>query len=55
MLLYFVWSIESNRLRLEYQNDEVIIFEPDAKEIKSICDKIVDFDKVLTEFNRVIS
>ena len=38
-----------------YQNDEVSIFEPDPKEIKAICDKIVEFDKVLMEFDRVIS
>ena len=38
-----------------YQNDEVVIFEPEVKEIKAICDKIVEFDKVLTEFDRVIS
>ena len=52
------YRIKPSKIGIElriYQNDEVIIFEPDAKEIKSICDKIVDFDKVLTEFNRVIS
>lgn len=38
-----------------YQNDDVAIFEPDPKTIKDICDKIVEFDKVLTGFDRVIS
>ena len=52
------YRIKPSKIGIElriYQNDEVIIFEPDTKDIKSICDKIVDFDKVLTEFNRVIS
>ena len=52
------YRIKPSKIGIElriYQNDEVIIFEPDAKEIKAICDKIVDFDKVLTEFDRVIS
>lgn len=52
------YRIKPSKIGIElriYQNDEVIIFEPDVKEIKAICDKIVDFDKVLTEFDRVIS
>ena len=38
-----------------YQNDEVVVFSPDPADIKDICDKIVEFDKVLSELERVIS
>lgn len=41
-------------LRL-YQNDDILVYEPEAKDIKDICDKIVEFDKVLTECKRVMS
>lgn len=30
-----------------YQNDEIVEYEPEAAEIMHICDKIVEFDKVL--------
>lgn len=41
-------------LRL-YQNDDILVYEPDSKDVKDICDKIVEFDKVLVECKRVMS
>lgn len=30
-----------------YQNDEIVVCEPDPKDVMYICDKIVEFDKIL--------
>ena len=35
-----------------YQNDEVVVGEPDPKDILAICDKIVAFDKRIDKLKR---
>jgi hypothetical protein len=37
-----------------YQNDEIVEYEPEAEEISHICNKIVEFDKILNNMREEV-
>lgn len=51
------YHIKPSQIAIElriYQNDEIAIFEPEPNDIKVICDKIVEFDKLLTDIDTAV-
>ena len=49
------YNVKPEEIKIElriYQNDEVLIHEPTAEEIRSIMNKIIHFDKILENLER---
>lgn len=54
MMRFSVWStcVHPQDIQIEnriYQNDDVFTVNPTEAEIKPIMDKIIEFDKIITE------